>query len=206
MQGLWKNNVSGYNKKGDKRKRQSHKKFVKDKYRSVVKKFVYGKSENLSVYREGSKSVFYRDAKRIPQEAYVFVWNISIGNKEKIAWEYKGLWYDDFTDERLNIKVGFEVKRNFIIEQVPIEVEKQKEHPLREIKSFNIYSKKERLLYNKPFPIELERMSFWVKKKYSRQKANRKDRVRLRNWLANWDFDKPIKTHELSKSILWDIC
>lgn len=74
---------------------------------------------------------------------------------------------------------------------------------------------KEYFRISKIYGLSIDKQHFWNiicplsqgVRKSSQNKANRLDRAKLRNWLSKKDYDmeKEIKTHSLSKSIAWDI-
>jgi len=62
-------------------------------------------------------------------------------------------------------------------------------------------------IYNKPIT-HWKIMTFFndgKRRKIAQNRANRMDRRNIKNWINNHDISKPLKTHALSKSILWEI-
>ena len=71
-----------------------------------------------------------------------------------------------------------------------------------EEKAYSLISGKD-FLYNKPInPREIKYPN--GRKKFEKLYANRKDRRLVKTWLKG-DMENPTPTHDISKSILWEI-
>jgi len=207
MKGLWKEKISGYNFKGDKRKKTKRKHILKDNIKYHIKANNHDRKNRLNVEdyiytvkRKNNKELFVK-LSLISYEKYK---NDFFYIKNTLAFLYKGNWYDYYTKEILK---GSFINELYFIENIYLDWDNCLDKYIE--KRYSVYGTKVNyFLYGKPLPKDFYNMfGFYSvrRKKYIQTNANRKDRRLLKQWLSNNDFDKPIKTHALSKSIAWEV-
>jgi len=207
MKGLWKEKLSGYNHKGEKRKKTKRKHILKDNIKYHIKANTHGRKNKLNV-----EEYIYSIKKKINKELFVKLSLIShtkykidfFYNKNTLAFLYKGNWYDYYTQEI--IKSSF-IKELYFVEYIYLDWDRSVEKYVE--KKYSTYRNKVNyFLYGRPLPKDFYNIfGFYSarRRKYIQINANRKDRRLLKQWLSNNNFDKPIKTHALSKSIAWEV-
>jgi len=230
MNGTWKENISGYDRKSNKRKKQTRKHLLKDKakYHITHSEYYGRKNKKLSnnpnvCYIEGAVEHTPSMVKN-KKELYVDVYTIDVDNYDrtecnvtltdvirgcfegntKIAFNHHGRWYDIYTYEHIRGAVKKLTKIDTIYldwdESLPDMVEDCGYYASATIETI--------FLYGKPLPVDWHNIfGFWSTKarKYAQKKVNSMDRQRLINYISEGDWDKDVKTHSLSKSIAWEI-
>lgn len=211
MQGLWKNSVCGWSHKDSKRKKQTHKHLVKDKYRAMVNADRRG-DKNLPLYEEG-EVVYLEEEPIYTKHVWIEVWKIELTRHRFVgrdslslreAYNWRGVWYDDYTNEPIEL-LGRSVKKLAFL----YKVEEQLERPIKEHQHKRWTSGwstgSTTFLYGKPIRNKLKYWDDGKRRKYAQKYANSRDRQRVRTWVGKRDWDAEVKTHALSKSILWEI-
>lgn len=226
MHGTWKENIDGYDRKGNRRKRHTSKHTLNDKAMWHIKNETYNRKNSIDTgaARVEGGVIVTQDMVKNKKHLYVDVWTVDVDNYDrnecgvsigdiidgcfegntKTAFNYRGGWYDIYTQEPIQGCVKELNKIDTIYldwdESLPDIVEKR---------GYYGYSTEETIyLYNKPLPVDWHNIfGFWSTKarKYAQKKVNHMDRQRVRDYLAIGDWDEDVKTHSLSKSIAWEI-
>jgi len=228
MNGTWKENISGYDRKGNKRRKQSRKHTLKDKAKWHIKHTIYSKQTNNKLsnktYIEGNVEFIPAMVKN-HKELYVDVWTVDVDNYDysktldeycflppagyfegnnKIAFEYNNAWYDIYTHTYIK---GI-IKPLNKIDTIYLNWDENKPK-IVEYKGYCGVDTKETIyLYNKPLSVKFWNIyGFYSTKarKYAQKKVNHIDRQNVRTYISESNWDKEIKTHALSKSIAWEI-
>jgi len=222
MNGIWKENLSGYDRKGQKRKRTTRKNIIRDKAKALIKHFDYLNVENYidtDNYRNESLSIAV--FKPIPPSKPEFADIYSI----KLSWEdffsnqwsmfeeayFKdGLWYDINHSEVFykhsiysSLTSDIEIVKKLKNVQLKYNDNNDSLYKKRNI----IISTGETFIYDKPFASweKWKLYSDGKRRKIAQKLAHHKDRQYLKQWVKKQDWDSNIKTHPLSKSILWEV-
>lgn len=223
MQGTWKENISGWNQKDSKRKKQSRKHTLKDKAKTLIKKFKYKNIKNKVIWDEGGVE-FIKDSSCFKQSGWVESWKVEV---ETYIGKYKFYWNSDYFQNRYSYSVrtaywnngwfddydntpisgpGVKVKKlNFLYKEeikydTPIEIK-----PYRGYRS-TAATKETVFIYGKPICVDYwNKYRFWSTKrrKYGQQLVNRKERSAIRDWVKKEDWESEIPTNDLTKSIAW---
>ena len=228
MQGVWKENVSGYDRKGNKRKKQNRKHLLKDKAKWHIKHTIYNKQiaskKSNRTYIEGDID-FTPPMVKNNRELYVDVWVVDIDNynyskslgeycfiipdghfegNNRTAFEYNNSWYDIYTKKIIK---GI-IKPLTKIDTIYLDWDENKPKIVEYHGYCGAATKETIFLYGKPLPVKFWNIfGFYATKdrKYAQKKVNHIDRQNLRTYIAKGDWDVEIKTHALSKSIAWEI-
>jgi len=219
MKGLWKENISGWNSKNTKRKKQTRKHTLKDNGRIINNLFnkkslktkkifrIENKVENIMTYGEYYPKQ-YKEIKSV--KTYYINWY----GKEYEAYKFKDIWYDINTNKEIKpFKISQwdeYMKQPIIVKYIDTydfddEIGRNKANKKHDFICGN-YNQKE-FIYDKILP-SWKKMTFYnngKRRKFAQKKANRRDRQYIKKWINNSDFDAEIKTHDLSKSILYEI-
>lgn len=208
MQGTWKENLSGYDKKGNKRKKCSRKHTLKDKKYAIHK-------NKLNIVTDGDVEIIPETKLEYGELAKTYLvsvekydWDGEKRSKSRLARTFDDvIWYDEYTLEYIDNTVR---KINFEYSEFIEYNEPKKVHVYSEYRFYYSYVSTNTLdfIYGKPYdeggdiwPNFITRSS----KKWYKQHANRKTRSRLKNWLRKKDYDSEIKTHCYEKSIKWHV-
>lgn len=224
MQGIWKEKISGY-KKDCKRKKQSRKHTLKDKFKALNKKFIIKDIENEIVHDEANNFVVIQDEIITKQSGWVETWKIEVlryirdipsssgmylypeySVSIRTAYQIGAQWYDEYDNTEINgdliNKLDFLYKEEVKFEEV-LKVKKYRSswRPNFESKIF---------IYGNPIPKKYKKifgLRATKRRKYAQKMANRKTRARLKVWLSKKDYNQEIeiKNHVLEKSIAWEI-
>ena len=211
MNGTWKNDIGGYNHKGQRRKTQNRKQHLKD---TIVWHAKY-KNKKSSIYSEGdietqNKPAVYKDS-GFHKVAIIEVsnycgtkYNIELeydteiySSSIKTAFEYNGSWYDFYND----IKIDGVCKVLKIIDTCEV---KYPEPLLIKRKEYcQASSITHDFIHNKPLPEKYYKIfgMYNSSKRWAKKYASSLDRAVVRDYISNGDFEKEIKTHAYSKSI-----
>jgi len=225
MNGTWKENIAGYSK-DCRRKKQTRKHTLKDKAKWHIKhseiRWKIKKSSSRTKIEGDIKCNF--DNLKVKKELYVPVFVIEVDNYKysktlgddykvkpegffegntKQAFRYRNDWYDIYTYKKIEgiIKPLNKIDTIYIPWDENLQDTENKN-------GCRISTTKTIFLYGKPLCVNYwNEYGFWSTKarKYAQKKANSMDRQRVRNYIAEGDWDKEIKTHHLSKSIAWEI-
>jgi len=232
MNGLWKETVSGWDRKGNKRRKQTRNNTIRDKARQIIHIYSEENDVNDKYSRKSDKAVLtnsaitvhkftgssYMSSTRTKYPEYVQMWKIryhygSLGESKVCeAFLNNGKW---LLRDKHTLSYSFEVswfkQREEFVERIcPLDMFKPdwtKERAYKNRKSENINVYGTTYLYSKPLP-DWKRSTFYddgKRRKYAQKYANSMDRQKIREWIGHKDWDKEVKTHALSKSILWEI-
>ena len=227
MNGTWKENVSGYDRKCSKRKRQTRKHTLKDKAKALIRRFKFNDIEN-DVIRYETKLEYTSDESIIKKSGWVDEYEIEVSTivdtkiindvtldnctcSLKTAYLENDSWYDVYTNELIvnNARKNSKSKVRIIC------FLGKKEKIFNKPKIIKNYFFKDKyiltsntFIYNKPIP-----KNFWHiygfyssrARKHIQRRVNHIDRQRLKMYLTKGDWDLEIKTHALSKSIAWEV-
>lgn len=224
MQGIWKEKLGGYDRKGNRRKRHSRKHTLKDKVKPFIKKFKYKDIENDVFHNEANNVEFIKPEPRLVNSVWIETWRVRVERTlswKKPAWDsvyltrnwsenirtaYKtnGRWYDEYDHTEISgdvIPLAFLFKEQIELDE-PIEIKTPRWWG-------GIGTKDELFVYGKPLPEDWHNIyGFWGRKsrKWYQTKANRKDRRLAKEFCRPRDWDgETVKTHCTSKSIAWDV-
>lgn len=224
MKGLWKTKVSGY-KKDNKRKRTTFKHVLKDNKDVLLKRFNRGRLNHSNVVKE-EETIIIENKKEIKYRQKeirfgdLFFYNLKSNfSFDQVFFEYDGSLYTRHFEKIEDFKIikfpsffndfigicKYENKEyKFIFTEKGNPVENYFKNPIISISNS---SKKITLnygttfIYNKPFlESEYGYIRHYTKKYYARY-VNKSNRVFLRNWFSNFDFDKEIKMNDNTLSI-----
>ena len=112
--------------------------------------------------------------------------------------EHNPTWYKDVKRKHQSRKHTLKDKIKPLIRHVVFKKE--------EISSITIENSI--YIYGKPLPTDFFHMyGFYStrRKKFVKRFANRRTRLRIKEWLIKGDYDTTHKNHSLEKSILWEI-
>lgn len=263
MQGLWKEDIGGWNHKDTRRKKQTRNNTIRDKGRILLK--VYGsswrkrsKKTDEKIYRRENEMVIETPVDNTPlvkttfaykarvefvshykEEYYSLNHNIDgeIITKEYMRWvpvrSYKTMmiYFDDNLVKKswrdsiyyaYDLKTReplwkiFRLKNPFArmieitskkITNIEVKLDWEKLEEKREksrFSDFNSWYCKE-YLYGKLLP-DWKRYTLYNdgrRRKYGQKMAHSKDRMRVKTWINNRNWDTEISTHCYSKSISW---
>ena len=220
MTGTWKEETPTYSKYGDKRRRQTRKHTIKDKFKPLIKKFHYKSIVDKSgtykdiigryTYLENDEAIKHSDRIDIytvklirkPENGLSFNKTKSI----RCAYFHKNKWCDFYTDEI--IKGDFEctiLKFQFstFIHYNPPKIISKKYYKTS-------YSRRKSSIwfYDKPVDVNWHnKYGFWRSnlRKFFQTIANRRDRRYVKFYCHSQEWDKEIKRCKSSKSIDWDV-
>jgi len=212
MQGLWKEKLSGYDRKGLKRKKITRKHILKDKAKwhiinSDNSKQIREEPGNLIYIRKiKNKRNFYAELWLIKEDISKYPLNILLKkkNKTKAAFFYKNKWFDYFTKE----PIEYNIIKIYKIKNIFANLLMENKSKYRIIKKDYSPTNSIYFLYNKPLNKNFYyEFGFWTSRyrKYAQNKANRKDRRIVKDWIRKGNFEKELKSHNLSKSIAWEV-
>jgi len=224
MQGTWLENTPLYSKYGDKRRKQTRKHTIKDKFKPLIKKFHYKDmidksgtykdtidkynyvvqdeiikhSQKVEVYKVNIKR-YYKIPNTIP-------WEYNISSSIRYAYKFNKSWYDSYINQiigdigEVNI-IKFEYF-TFIHFNPPLIT------PIKYTKSSYFGHKSSIWFYDKPIDSNWHnKYGFWStrRRKFYQNLANRRDRRLSKNYCIKGDWDKDVKSHSSSRSINWDV-
>jgi len=206
MNGLWKENLGGWNHKGQKRKKQKRKHTIRDRARALLK---VQERKDIGIWEEGEVE-FKKPEKIFKNNFYIEIWRVKFLKSDyskyiyRDAYFWNNCWYNEYTDEPIHYsfvkKVDFLYATELVFDK-PIEI---KENPFR---GYSFYVSTTTFIFGKPLP----NWKKWTlyndgrRRKFAQKQAHSKDRAKLREWISKGDWDSEIKTHALSKSILWEV-
>jgi len=229
MQGVWKENLGGWNTKGIKRKKQTRNHTIKDKAKAILKNYSE-EHDDLELYKSDKNiltnssiteytTCWRREKKVFPTIVKYFKIRLYFDNihgKTEThtfrAFLHNGLW---LTENCISIfdslDLSWQQKYHAYIVKVKLIGEFRPnwtEHKKVEI-SYNTsyYPEGTTYLYNKPF-YDWRRWFLYKpnkRRKFALHTANSADRMAIKTFISNKDWDAELKTHALSKSILWEI-
>lgn len=217
MKGLWKNKLGGWNHKDTKRKKQTFNNVLRDKGRAVLNKNRRGDLNRPDVYEYKTvteRTTYWNtyEPRNPVKYGYIDYWDINFNIKKNDfsnrtvtvrAFLWRGKWYDSITNTSVDCDERT-VKKVRYIATYPVDWDDEL-IARRNEPSISEYDEERPFLYGK----ELSDWKRWTlygdgkMRTHSKHFANKMDRVRLREWIANEDWDSEIKTHKLSKSVTW---
>ena len=227
MNGLWKENIGGWNNKDTKRKKQSRKHILKDKGRALLK--VYDSwfqepKEDENIFREEGAVLWIKEKSEYKKQNMIEVCRVLVDNydykyswfddgiltdgfyqgKPRMAYNFRDTWYDYFDDS----KISGHVKKVSVVDIEGIIDNTEAPKPSnrrRRIYWGRHYIGGTNFLYNKPLP-SWKRTTFYSdgkSRKLGQNIAHSADRGAVKTYIGNADWDAEIKTHDLSKTIAW---
>lgn len=256
MNGQWKNDVSGWNNKDSKRKKQTHNNRLRDNGTFVVRKFDgwrdKNKKVNPEVFRtETETEIVYTGSRygtdaKVHYKAEIFFVQVSFrsidengefivdfqgsyGTHYKKEYRYIKAYRDEnarcgYSDDtckwrtldgiklwehfgltnswKWNIAVSSERRTQKFINLDTTDINKRRSEV-----HIEDHDADGDFIYSKPLS-SWKRMTFFndgKRRKYAQNYANRMDRRNIKAWINKHDTSKELKTHALSKSILWEI-
>ena len=219
MNGTWKENLSGYNHKGQRRKKQTRKHILKDKIKPLIKNFYFKNKEieKEKFFIENQVEYIDNEQTKKKRNITIKIYKIEVIRyygelcnsrySTNIREAYKsvnGGYYDLYNFEPI---IGNEIKELSLIDTEEFEVE-QKDNSKKNNKpiTYFYYNSKIYFIYGKP----LEKDFFNIygfnsckRRKYCKKLANKRTRKNIKTWLKKGDFDKPHKNHFMEKSTSW---
>lgn len=226
MNGTWKENISGYDRKSNFRKKHTRKHTLNDKAKWHIKNETYSNSsqKDTGVCRIEGEVEITQNMVKNKKQLYVDVWTIDVDNYDrskcnvflsdiiqgcfegniKTAFNHHGRWYDIYTYEF----ICGSVKELNKIDTIYLDWDESLPEMVRERGYCSTSSNEIIYLYGKPLPVDWHNIfGFWSTKGrgYAQKKVNSMDRQRVRNYIARENWDEDVKTHSLSKSIAWEI-
>ena len=207
MQGLWKENLGGWNAKDCRRKSQSRNNTLRDKGRVLLKAQEHRK--DIGIWEEGEVEHIEDEPIYIKSD-WCELWSVrrSKDYLEKIgrafyAIEYNGRWFDhvtyqEFDNQYTIVRLGYVDKEEFELD-IPKKISSRG--------YYRSHSETITFIFGKPVP-NWKRWTFYddgKRRKIAQKMASSSDRAKLREWIANSNWDAEIGTHALSKSVLWEI-
>jgi len=229
MQGIWKENLGGWNAKGNKRRKQTRNHTIKDKAIGIIKNYSEEHSDTESYKSDKNiltnstitihNTYWKRETKILPAIVKVFKIRLYYDDidgtpikKVFRAFEVNGLWLtEDCISIFKSLGLSWKQKHHAFVEKVKLIGEVRPDWT--QIKESNIsfntsyYPEGTTYLYNKPL-YDWKRWRLYnhgKRRKYALNKANSADRMALRTFICNKNWDTEIRTHALSKSILWEV-
>jgi hypothetical protein len=224
MNGLWKENLSGYDRKGNKRKKHTRKHTLKDKVKPLIKKFYYKDIDNDVIHNDANRFEYVKPKKTFKQSGWVETWRVRVeriiswrkpsydsvylirnwSENIRTAYNVNGIWYDEYSHEKID---GDIVPLHFLFKE---EVEYDEPIEIKKSYGWKPSFENEIFIYGKPLCEDWHNQyGFWStrRRKYAQTYANRKTRAKAKNWLnkKDWNQETEIKNHSLEKSIAWEI-
>jgi len=210
MKGLWKNELGGWSK-DTKRKKQTRRHHIKDNGKALWKIYIaqWKKSPERKVDSDiyfndcDLEEVTYRGRKKIE---YAEVWKIEVNGKVHFAWTTdRTIWYDDYTNESIEISSYDDIYYPYIkklefIESVPFDDEKW----VKPRESKNDIDGNEFFL-GKPLMKKDINWGNGRRGKIAQKFSHKRDRRIMRDWILQGDWEKERQTHHTSKSLLWEL-
>ena len=210
MQGMWQTKISGESKKG-KRKKIKRKHILRDKALWYMRN--HDKKELKEFKTEGKNNIvhtFKNPYKQTHADVYLVAFSKYIdieytkqpSTKVLEVFKYKNGFYTLDKKEFLygNVVVLGKIGN--------IEICLDNDKPDFLTRKLYTGEKPTYFLYNKPLPKKVWDMYgayFSTQRKYWQRQVHKRDRQNVRNYIKKADWDDEIKTHELSKSIEWQI-
>ena len=206
MNGKWKSDVSGWNHKDSRRKKQTRNSILKDRglyfSRKEPKESVRLESEvefiedTIVKYGE-SKSIYKIKINKSYNGEHSFrkAWYYGSGSHKE--------WYDAITNQPIH-GWGHQIE---IVEELWQEYTHYQKPRVYSSGYRGLYTKSQMFLYDKPVQ-NWKRWTFYgdgKRRKYAQKYANSMDRNNLRTWITRGDWDLEMKTHALSKSVAWEV-
>lgn len=221
MNGTWKNNLGGWSK-DSKRKKQTHKNMLRDNGRHLARNEYRRntKTINTNIFRVDGDVEVALPEKTYIKSGFVETWKVlairyikttKIGDvlmpeyskSLRTAYSFFGIWYDEYDNEEIDAQeiepLSFLYKEEIEYSEPVLRV---KERNWCTASTRNIY-----FFYGKPIQGWKVKTFFndGRRRKIAQKFASSMDRMNIRTFISNGDWDDEIKTHTLSKSILWEI-
>lgn len=230
MQGLWKEDISGWDRKGNKRKKTTRNHNIKDRALSIMKNFEENEDLTTNCRKRYKPEIltsstivehtytgsFYNTKTSYPE--YVQIWKIRYfygKENESVVCEAfldgREWKMRDKQTVRNAHSISFKDDYDSFVEKIrPIEIFKpdwSKERTYNKKVTVSLSSDGTTMLWGKPL-LDWKRWTLFndgKRRKYAQQTAHRADRAITRAWITKGKWDTEMKTHALSKSILWEI-
>ena len=207
MKGAWKDKLSGYNHKSDRRKKQSFKHRLKDNGTwilknadNVGKETFFEDNVTFSVYNRNSI-----DPERYP--VYTSSLAFMVEQDGKIIFIYshpeKGI-LDWFTHKKVSFDVSAPYKELEYLGEVELEVPFNEFFLKERVERADGFTNK-RFIYGKLVHKRSVNFDDGKRRKIAQKNAHKRDRRIIRDWINQEDWENEIPTHCTSKSILWEI-
>jgi hypothetical protein len=222
MNGTWKENLGGYDRKGNRRKKHRRKHTLKDKVKPLIKKFHYNDIDNDVIHNDANRFEYVKPEKTFKQSGWVETWRIRVertlswkkdsydsiystrnwSENIRTAYNVNGIWYDEFNHEKIDgeiVPLDFLFKREVIYDE-PVE--------LKDFRGWSPKFQNEIFIYGKPLCENWHNQyGFWSTKsrKYAQKYANKRTKMNIKTWIVKGDWDTVPKSHDLEKSIAWEI-
>ena len=222
MNGIWKENVNIWHK-DYKRKKQNRKHILKDKAKSLIRRFYYNDIDNNSIRNECKK--YYSVIKEVNKKSedssicrveFKYYLNRELKSWQRdffepykkfirICYKLKNKWYDVYDNKEILFD---EAKIIYKYEDIHI---RYKEPIFKEEKiSLKNCRTKEVFIYGKPLPTKYYNLLGFYStglRKYYKKLTSSKRRANTRNWINKKDYsmDLEIKMSALEKSYKWFI-
>lgn len=214
MKGTWKNNLSGWNLKDSKRKKQTRKHFFRDNGKYYSKHDEDCKSCRIEGAVEVTSEKEYKYGKTINiYKIKISKYSDSLG--EKFSYRYGYLkeiskfqkeWYDAFTGNKIytfgvwDITIEYIAWTKYEHFEEPVIVKKPNYCFLRWNTTESLF------VHDKPY-YHWERYNGFkdYPRKWAQKEVNRSNRAKLRNYIKKGDWNKIPKEHPCTKSIDWMI-
>jgi len=232
MNGLWKENVSGWDRKGNRRRKTSRNNTIRDKGRAILRNFdetediprnhrCRNKPEILtnSTITEHTYSGSFYGYTNGSYPEYVKTFKVRVHYKTFLSDVENTITFEAFfnngkwctTDKRDIFRLVSATYKDFFVEKVrmtgELRLDWTKEKTRNNKVSVNNHGEGTTYLYGKPLP-DWKRMTLYndgKRRKYAQKYASSMDRQNIRKWCDARDWDAEVKTHALSKSVLWEI-
>lgn len=232
MQGTWKENVSGWDRKGNRRRKTTRNSTIKDKARQIIRIYSEENDVNDKYSKKSDKAVLtnsaitkheftgssYRSSTRTKYPEYVQMWKIRYHygslNESKVceAFLENGKWLlRDKHTLSYSFGVSWFKQRDEFVEKIrPLEMfkpdwNKERAYENKKSVNYNVYGTT--YFYGKPLP-SWKKWTLYddgKRRKIAQKHAHSMDRQNIRKWIHDEDWDAEVKTHALSKSIAWEI-
>jgi len=233
MKGIWKNALSGYDRKGNRRKKQTRHHFVKDNAQLLRRrhhKFNHLSSDKFRI--EGDTITVGTFAEmngkiKVVQKTNVYKILVSFKCKKTktfksiktLAYQkatskiYSSVWFDYKTDKPLKKVIGinhydifYDVKILNFIEVKELDWERVVEKNKSIVTKENLYNRcTKEFIYGKIVYGHEINYSDGKRRKIAQKYINGITRASVRNWISKMDWDSERKTHPLEKSLAWEI-
>ena len=215
MQGTWKHHLSGYDRKGLRRRKQTRHHTLKDKLRALSRLDRMDSQKVEGIFRKEGEVIntCFEEVERqflvstcVVRNNHYNGWEdyYDKASKAKEAYKWKGNWFDPYSGEPLDgvVDILHTIETEFV--DWDSDVPKTK---TRRCWSRADDSKGKTFVYGKPLPEDWWNIygGMWStrRRKYCQSFANRRGRRVTRDWISKADFETEIPTYIDEKSISW---
>lgn len=217
MKGTWKENLAGWNHKGDRRKKTSRKHIIKEKFHAYLRKGLFDNvNEKTIIEKTKVYDTFLVKIKNFSSNFHYayshrqfFEINKNTDNGSSMFKLKKNISIGEFLVKK--IETGFVSEKNVIYDAKDLEfimfMGSKTETETWEINKNYFQVKQEYVMYNKPLKFVIfangydsNRRTFFSKYFHG------SERTTIRNWLAKSDFDSELKIAPVCKCYSRIIC